>query len=400
MNKNTIQQFQKELEKFTLERHLPKNTEYLLRAVMQTSADAIILSDSKGNILLWNNGAQQIFGYEEKEILGKPLTILIPEKFKEAHLKGMERVSTMGQTRIIGKTVELEGISKYDKVFPIELSLSCWEFEGEIFFGGIIRDITDRKRFEKALQTENLRQTQELDAARELQLSMLPAELPDHSTVELAAYMKTATEVGGDYYDFDISDDDTLTLAIGDATGHGTRASIMVTATKSLWHAFSGDEDLTQVLEKSSRALKLMRLPKLYMSMALARVRDHTLELAGAGMPPALVYRAATQQVETVALEGMPLGGPATSYHTTSVSLSPGDTVVLMSDGFPELFNIESEMLGYERVVRVFAEVASRSPEKIITHLMKTGETWANGRAQDDDMTFVVMKVKHGDENG
>ena len=159
MNKNTIQQFQKELEKFTLERHLPKNTEYLLRAVMQTSADAIILSDSNGNVLSWNNGAQQIFGYEEKEILGKPLTILIPEKFKEAHLKGMERVTTMGQTRIIGKTAELEGISKYDKVFPIELSLSCWEFEGEIYFGGIIRDITDRKRFEKALQAENLRQT-------------------------------------------------------------------------------------------------------------------------------------------------------------------------------------------------------------------------------------------------
>jgi len=395
MNKNTIQQFQKELEKFTLERHLPKNTEYLLRAVMQTSADAIILSDSNGNVLSWNNGAEQIFGYEEKEILGKPLTILIPDKFKEAHLKGMERVTTMGQTRIIGKTAELEGISKYDKVFPIELSLSCWEFEGEIFFGGIIRDITDRKRFEKALQAENLRQTQELDAARELQLSMLPTALPDHPTVELAAYMQTATEVGGDYYDFDLSDDDTLTLAIGDATGHGTKAGIMVTATKSLWHAFSRDEDLTQVLEKSSRALKLMKLPKLYMTLALARVRDYTLELAGAGMPPALVYRAATQQVETVALKGMPLGGPgAISYHTTSVSLSPGDTVVLMSDGFPELFNIESKMLGYERVVRVFAEVASQSPEEIITHFTKTGETWSNGRAQDDDVTFVVMKVK------
>ncbi len=98
--------------RFTLEGHLLKNTEYLLRAVMQTSSDAIILSDSDGNILSWNNGAQQIFGYEEKEILGKPLTILIPEKFRAAHLKGIERVTKMGQTRIIGKTAELEGISK------------------------------------------------------------------------------------------------------------------------------------------------------------------------------------------------------------------------------------------------------------------------------------------------
>ena len=118
-------------------------------------------------------------------------------------------------------------------------------------------------------------------------------------------------------------------------------------------------------------------------------------------MPPALVYRAATQQVETVALKGMPLGGPmAFPYRKTSVTLSPGDTVVLMSDGFPELFNTEREMLGYERAVEVFAEVASQSPEQIIAHLREAGERWSNGRAQDDDVTFVVMKVKAGTASG
>ncbi len=250
------------------------------------------------------------------------------------------------------------------------------------------------------LQSENLRQTQELDAARDLQLSMLPETMPEHPTVELAASMQTATEVGGDYYDFDLSDDGTLTLAIGDATGHGTKAGTMVTATKSLWHAFSGEPDLAVVLQKSSRALKKMGLPKLYMTLALVRLQGHTLELAGAGMPPALLYRAATQQVETVSLKGMPLGGPmAFPYQTTSVMLSPGDTVVLMSDGFPELFNAEGEMLGYERAVTVFEEVASRSPEEIITHFTETGETWSNGRALDDDVTFVVMKMKASTED-
>ena len=91
----------------------------------------------------------------------------------------------------------------------------------------------------------------------------------------------------------------------------------------------------------------------------------------------------------------MPLGGPgAFLYRKTSAMLSPGDTVVLMSDGFPELFNAEGEMLGYERAVEVFAAVASRSPEEIIAHFRKTSETWANGRAQDDDVTFVIMKMK------
>jgi hypothetical protein len=239
----------------------------------------------------------------------------------------------------------------------------------------------------------------ELEAARRLQLSMLPERVPEHPRVELAASMQTASEVGGDYYDFDLSDDGTLTIAIGDATGHGTKAGIMVTATKSLWNAFCSDADLEQVLHKSSVALKRMLLPKLYMALALARLRGHTLELVGAGLPPALVYRADTGEVEAVPLKGMPLGSPGRAqYRKQCVVLSPGDTVVLMTDGFPERFSNNGEMLGYDRAVSVFAEVADRSSEEIIGHLMNRCETWANGRAQDDDVTFVVMKMKASTE--
>ena len=67
---------------------------------------------------------------------------------------------------------------------------------------------------------------------------------------------------------------------------------------------------------------------------------------------------------------------------------------MLMSDGFPELFNDSREMLGYDRAVSIFAEVAHQSPEEIIEHFKASASTWMNGRAQDDDVTFVVMKVK------
>ena len=244
-------------------------------------------------------------------------------------------------------------------------------------------------------QSENLRQTQELEAARTLQLSMLPAAMPDHPTVALATYMQTATEVGGDYYDYDLAEDGTLTLVIGDATGHGTKAGTMVTAVKSLWHAFSREPDLALLLQKASRALKQMGLPRLYMALALARIQDHYMELAGAGMPPALVYRKATHEVETIELKGIPLGGPSgIPYKKTRLTISPGDTILLMSDGFPERFNADREMLGYEQAVSVFHAVAHESPEKIIVHLRETGEQWANGQVQDDDVTFLVIKMK------
>src|SRR5690606_9534553 len=106
------------------------------------------------------------------------------------------------------------------------------------------------------------------------------------------------------------------------------------------------EDDLEEVLRKASRALRQMHLPKLYMALALARLRDATLEFVGAGMPPALLYRARTGTIEAVPLKGMPLGGPAPyPYRRQCVTLAEGDTVVLMSDGFPELRRETGEWL-------------------------------------------------------
>jgi len=251
------------------------------------------------------------------------------------------------------------------------------------------------------LEAEHARKTQELDEARRLQLSMLPRAMPEHPAVEIAAFMKTATEVGGDYYDFDVAADGTLTVAIGDATGHGAQAGTMVTATKSLFNLLAEEPDLERVLRKATLALKRMALPRLYMALALGKLRGQTLALAGAGMPPALVYRAADGTVETVPLKGMPLGSFADfPYRATQLDLAPGDTVMLMSDGFPELFDGQRQMLGYDRAKTVFEEVAAHRPQAIIDHFVRTGAAWVNGRmlsdsaAYEDDITFIVMQMK------
>ena len=108
-----------------------------------------------------------------------------------------------------------------------------------------------------------------------------------------------------------------------------------------------------------------------------------------------LLYRAATQQVEEVLIPGMPLGfSLRAQYQQQAFDLAIGDTVLLMSDGFAERLNAEEEMLGYAQAEALFAEVAERAPEEIIQHLEQGGEAWAGGRPQDDDITFVVIKIK------
>lgn len=245
------------------------------------------------------------------------------------------------------------------------------------------------------LRVEFEQKKKELDAARDLQLSMLPAKLPQHPKVDISAFMLTATEVGGDYYDFNFSDDGTLTIALGDATGHGAQAGIMVTAVKSLFNLLSDEKDISEILNRSTLAIKKMNFTNIFMALGLVRFRNNTLELTGAGLPPAYIYRSSNGEVEEIPLKGLPLGSSLDfNYKKLSVTLNKGDVVALMSDGFPELFNGKNEMLGFEKIPGLLKEAGNKSPEEIINHFTAVASEWLNGTRQQDDMTFVVLKVK------
>jgi diguanylate cyclase len=126
-------------------------SERKFRSVIESANDSIILSDRTGTIISWNKGAELIFGFNEKEALGKNLQIIIPDKFKVAHQQGMERYLLSGEPKVIGNTVELEGLRKDGSEFPIELSLAAWQEDDQVYFSSIIRDITERKRNEKKI---------------------------------------------------------------------------------------------------------------------------------------------------------------------------------------------------------------------------------------------------------
>ena len=146
--------------------------------------------------------------------------------------------------------------------------------------------------------------------------------------------MTTATEVGGDYYDFRV-DNGVLTAALGDATGHGARAGALVSLMKGMFSTYGSREDVPRFFRGASATIRAMRMESMNISLALARFRDGELAYSAAGMPPALVYRAGENRVDEVLVAGMPLGGIADfPYSVETVRLSAGDVVLLMSDGF------------------------------------------------------------------
>ncbi|MBI4659409.1 MAG: PAS domain S-box protein [Verrucomicrobia bacterium] len=147
----------RELQEEVLERkraeQAARTSELKFRSVVESAYDAIVLADLQGRIILWNKGAELIFGYSEQEVVGQPLTTLMPERFREDHLRGLERFRATRVPHVIGKTVELEGLRKDGTEFPLELSLSTWEVSEQMVFSGIIRDITERKRTYEQLQS-------------------------------------------------------------------------------------------------------------------------------------------------------------------------------------------------------------------------------------------------------
>ena len=256
----------------------------------------------------------------------------------------------------------------------------------------------DFSRTHRKLETEvleNTRKTEELEEARELQMSMLPQAPPQLPNLDIAFEMRPATEVGGDYYDYNLTEEGQLTIAVGDATGHGMNAGLVVSAVKSLFKTSTPEAGNLETLERISQGIKSMNLKRLYMAMTLVTFNHNTLKLTGAGMPPPLIYRADENRVEEILLEGMPLGGfIGAEREEASNQLQSGDTVLLMSDGLPEMLNPENEMLDYPKTKELFEEVADQPPEAIIDHLFKASTSWADGEPQADDITLVVIKVK------
>src|SRR5487761_765715 len=125
------------------------------RAVSDTANDAVITAGSHGNILYFNPAAERIFGYAAREVLGKPITLLMPGRFHHAHEEGFKRFLATGEARVVGKTVELTGKRNDSSEFPLELSLASWRVEGEVFLTGIVRDMTLRRESERQIRELN-----------------------------------------------------------------------------------------------------------------------------------------------------------------------------------------------------------------------------------------------------
>ena len=122
------------------------------RAVTDSTRDGVVSADINGRIIFWNAGAEAIFGHTAAEALGRPLVDLMPERYRDARRAGMARYLATGEGRLMGSSVEVEGLRADGSEFPVELTLGTWTQNGRRCFTGVLRDISERVRARQALR--------------------------------------------------------------------------------------------------------------------------------------------------------------------------------------------------------------------------------------------------------
>jgi sigma-B regulation protein RsbU (phosphoserine phosphatase) len=232
----------------------------------------------------------------------------------------------------------------------------------------------------------------ELEVAKELQQGLLPANAPELPDYRFAHSYRTANEVGGDYYDFLDLEDGRLALVVGDASGHGMAAGLlMAIANATLKTALDLDPEPSRVLAMLNRALARTGDRRAFMSLFYAVLDPASghLDFLCAGHPFPMLRRA-NGTIEELGSGALPLGlRDPLELQPASATLEPGDLLLLYSDGLVEAVRADGEAFGFERL-RELLETAA-TPQAVHDRILSAFDRFVGDAALHDDLTLVVI---------
>ena len=262
-----------------------------------------------------------------------------------------------------------------------------------IIFGAIYVYSSNRaKKLQRRM--EQARKSEELEAARDLQLQLLAKKIPEMENIEVETYIQTATEVGGDYFDFLETEEGVVIAACGDATGHGTTSGMMVSITKAGLKGIKKQAP-NKMLTDLNNIVKSVDIGRLRMSLNLLEFKNSHVNISSAAMPPVYHFSNIDNSVSEIELVGTPLGSfYDEEFDSAQVQFSEGDAIVILSDGLPEAPNRDGKMLDYPAVMDCIKNSGSKSAREIKVALIDLAESWLDGTQNPDDITFLIFKKK------
>ena len=256
--------------------------------------------------------------------------------------------------------------------------------------------IENARLYQEVAEQERVKK--ELEIAHKLQTSLLPEKAPEVRGFQIAAHSVPAKEVGGDFFDFVELDSDTTGIMIGDVAGKGLPAALFMALSRSFLRAQAiGTQEPGVVLERTNRLIASdardgMFVTGLYAVLSTSR---RTLTVSNAGHNPLIVYHPPQRTYEELRMPGMALGAfEDVSYTERELTLSPGDIVLLYTDGVTETVDESGhEQFGVERIIELLQTTSRLSSQALVDSIIARVKDFGGTQPQFDDITVVVIKT-------
>src|ERR687898_434334 len=366
------------------QRELRRQKEYF-EALVRNSPVAIAIMDRDERVVSWNPAAERLFGYSQAQAVGRSIDDLVagtPEMYAEV-LEYTRQVASDSRVAVVTRRSRKDGTLVDVELLAVPVTVGG----DQVGTYAMYHDITELKRIEEqvrqlnrdlekrvAERTEQLKSAmakqqqeaqererieQELRVARMIQHTLLPKSAPELRSYHIAAYYRPAREVSGDFYDFLELEDGRLGLVVGDASGKGIPAAMVMANTRSVLRTIAQGGDIApgQVLEEANEILYPDIPPNMFITCiygVLDPSRD-TFTYANAGHDLPYLHR--NGDAEELRATGMPLGlmlGMA--YEEKEVVVDAGESVLFYSDGLVEAHDPKGEMFGFPRLRALVAE--------------------------------------------
>jgi PAS domain S-box-containing protein len=372
-----------------------KQAEHRFRRLLEAAPDAMVIVDRQGRIVLANEEAEKVFGYTRAELLGQPLEMLVPERFRERHVQSRHAFAGCPHVRAMGAGPELYGRRKDGSEFQAEISLGPIQTEEGLLVSSAIRDITERKRVERFLH-ENSAQ---MLAAQKIQQRLLPSASPNIPGFDIAGAVYPAEFAAGDYFDYLPMADQSVGVVVGDVSGHGLGPSLLMASTHAYLRTLSqSGNNVPDMLAMVNSSLLAETEDDRFVTMLFACInpKTRTIVCANAGHPTGYVLDSPGAIKALLESEAMPLGVmPGTKFPVGEpITLDPGDLVVLLTDGILEAMAPDGEFFGSQRVLDVVRENRHGKAAEITVALREAVRVFSQQEDLTDDVTAVVIKVE------
>ena len=401
------------------EGELRQQKEYF-EALVLNSPVAIAIMDLDEKVVSWNPAAERLFGYSQDEAVGRSIDELVAgtQKMHAEVLEYTRQLSSNSRVDTVTRRSRKDGTLVDVELLAVPVSVG----EDQVGTYAMYHDISELKRAEEevrqlnkdlerrvAERTEQLKSAmakqqeeaqqrerieQELRVARLIQQTFLPRSAPELGSYQIASYYRPAREVSGDFYDFLELEDGRLGLVVGDASGKGIPAAMVMANTRSVLRTIAQGGDIApgQVLEEANEILYPDIPPNMFVTCFYAILDPNTGSLTYANAGHDLPYLHRNGDAEELRARGMPLGlMPGMSYEEREVVVDAGDSVLFYSDGLVEAHDPQGEMFGFPRLRALVAEHDEEEHSLVDFLLEELYSFVAEGWEQEDDITLVTL---------